>query len=552
MKRNILTIAVAVISCTLYAQTDSLRTVVNVNNEYNPVHIKVNKKNFTPTISSQGNVTAPEYKFTTDAIPYYGFVSERNTKEMLPGQENLDNGYLRLGYGLTNEIDAKATYGIDLTGRDNLKVSASMKGFNDELKGLHNNWDSRMYHTGAGIGYTHAFNKLLLGVDGNFNNRVFNYQSAGFSQFVTDKQNIKNYSTRFRGVSTGSNQLGYNFNAGFNHNTRKYSTGLQESIAENSINAGAGIYYNVDTKEVKRVGIQAGADMYLYNKNLRDATFGYTDYCSINVDPYIDFDFSGWELHLGTTMNFITAGNAVFAIAPDIKLRKSFNNNVTFFAKATGRRTDNSFTKLDGRTPYWGFDKEVSKQLKPTYKILDAAVGSTITFEPLSIDAAAGYSYTKDDVIQVLDYLESNSQDAYIFSNFVQENMHNVFVSARLGYDYGGWLKASADARYDYWGCKDRNLLILKPIVTVNVNAEVKPLRNLTVNAGYNFTRYTKIENGSRTANKNDLNLRISYNIKSWLGVYIQGNNLLNNRYYEHAGYATRGARGLIGVTANF
>ena len=35
-------------------------------------------------------------------------------------------------------------------------------------------------------------------------------------------------------------------------------------------------------------------------------------------------------------MNLITANGAAFAIAPDIKLRKSFANNVSLFAKATG------------------------------------------------------------------------------------------------------------------------------------------------------------------------------------------------------------------------
>jgi outer membrane cobalamin receptor len=92
----------------------------------------------------------------------------------------------------------------------------------------------------------------------------------------------------------------------------------------------------------------------------------------------------------------------------------------------------------------------------------------------------------------------------------------------------------------------------MKPEITCNVNAELKFFGDLTVNAGYNFTQFTKSEEGKRVNFKNDVNLRLSYRITPRLGVYIQGHNLLNDNYYEYAGYETLGARGLLGVTANF
>ena len=552
MKRNILAIATFMLSCTLFAQTDSLRAVVNVSNEYNPVQIKVSKKSFTPTIDNRRRTTAPEYEFTKEAMPYHGFVSERDTKGLLPGQESLYNGYLRFGYGITNELDAKASYNLDITERDNLRASASMDGYNKELDGLYNKWDSRMYNSCVNLGYTHTFDRLWLNVAGDFNNRVFNYQNAGYSQYVTDKQNSKNYGLHVNGASTGVDGYGYRFNAAFTHNSRKYSTGIEEGIYENRINAGGGAWYDIGNSELRRVGILINADIFLYNKELRESTSGYDNYSSVDIDPYLDFNLGGWELRLGTRMNLVTANGAAFAIAPDIKLEKSFATNVSFFAKATGGRTDNNFSKLESITPYWGFDKEVSKQLKPTYKVLDAAVGSTITFEPLSIDLAAGYVYTKDDLLQKVELHKSFSRHAFIYSNFAQKNTHDAFFSARVGYDYGGWLKISGDARYDYWECDNHDLLVMKPEITLNLNAEVKPLRGLVVNAGYNFTRFTDGEEGARLVNKNDLNLRVSYNITPCLGAYLQGNNLLDKKYYEYAGYLTRGLHGVIGLTANF
>ncbi|MBR5829197.1 MAG: hypothetical protein IKY47_03965 [Bacteroidaceae bacterium] len=552
MKKNILAIAAIMLSCILHAQTDTLRAVVNVSNEYNPVQINVNKRNFTPTISTPTRTATPEYGFTTEAIPYKGFVSERATGELFPTQESPYNGYVRLGYGVTNELDLKASYGIDLTARDNIRFAGSMDGFKKELYGVFNEWDSRMYNSTADIGYTHTFNKLWLDIAGNFNNRVFNYQNAGFSQFVTDKQNSKNYGLHVKGASTALDGYGYSFNAAFTHNCRKYSTGVAEGIAESGINAGGGAWYKIGDSELRGVGILLNADVFLYNSTLRKSAYGYDNYCSVDIDPYLDFNFGGWDLRLGTRMNFVTANSAVFAISPDIRLRKAFNEYVAIFVKGTGGREDNNFSKLESLTPYWGFDKEVSRQLKPTYKVLDASAGTTITLEQLSIDLTAGYAFTKDDLLQQMELLETFSQHAFVYSNLAQENTHDAFITARVGYDYGGWLKLSGDARYDYWECDNHDLLVLNPELTFNFNAELKPLRGLTINAGYNYTRFTKGEEDTRLADKNDLSLRVSYNITSRLGAYIQGNNLLNKKYYQYAGYLTRGVHGVIGLTANF
>ena len=462
------------LSCALYAQTDSLRAVVNVSNEYNPVQINVNKRNFTPTISNHTQTGTPEYEFTTAAMPYRGFVSERYTQELLPGQEQPYNGYVRLGYGITNELDLKACYGMDITERDNIRFAASMDGFKKELDGMYNKWDSRMYNSAVDLGYTHTFNKLWLNVAGDFNNRVFNYQNAGSSQLVTDKQNSKNYGLRVKGASTAGDGYGYSFNSAFTHNSRKYSTGIADGIAENRINAGGGAWYDIDNSELRRVGIRIDADMFMYNGNLRNSTFGYDNYSSVDIDPYLDFVFGAWDLRLGTRMNIATANGSVFAIAPDIKLKSAIADNAILYVKATGGRTDNNFSHLENITPYWGFDNKVSRQLKPTYKVIDATAGSTMTFAPLSIDVAAGYVYTKDDLLQQVELLETISQHAFVYSNFAQKNTHDAFITARAGYDHGGWLKVAADVRYDYWECDNHDLLVLNPELTFNINAELR------------------------------------------------------------------------------
>ena len=178
-----------------------------------------------------------------------------------------------------------------------------------------------------------------------------------------------------------------------------------------------------------------------------------------------------------------------------------------------------------------------------------------MTIEPVSFDVYAGYAYTKDDVLQTMGYQQDPNSSVqafrFIYAGFAQQNTHNFFVGGRAGCDIGGWTSLSAEARYDKWGGADDNLLMMKPQITAEVNADFRVFEKLTFRLGYNFTRYTKGDS-VRYNCKNDLYARASYQIFDWLGAYIQGNNLLNCDYYEYAGYRARGARGSLGVTANF
>jgi hypothetical protein len=355
-----------------------------------------------------------------------------------------------------------------------------------------------------------------------------------------------NYHVGVGGISLSDGPFAYGFNAGYTRSERKYSSDMEQGINENVINVSGMLKYGIKNAELKELGLDIEVNTFLYNGVLRKG--GYGNYVSVGLAPYLDFNIMGWQLRLGTSMNIRSANGAVFAIAPDLRLKKDFSDNIQFYVSATGGRKDNSFAKMQSITPYWGYEQGTGMQLKPTYKVVDAKVGSTINVEPFMIEMTGGYAYTKDDLLQTMHV----SQNAFVYSNFAQQNTHNAHAFLRLGYDLGGWLNVSGDARYDFWTCDNKDLLVLNPEITCNVNAEARLFRNLTVNAGYNFTRYTKSAGGKRVSSRNDLNLKVAYQFTPWIGAYLQGDNLLNDTYYEAAGYYARGARGVIGVTVNF
>lgn len=536
------------LSAVSFAQKDSLRAVVNIESDYTPVTMSVNKINFSPDVIGNAARKPPAIFFSEASMPFDGFVSEKSTRELTHQATLPYEGYARLGYGVVNELDVKASYNFDITPRDNVNAYVAVDGYKRWLDGEIDDWKSRMYNTTIGMNYSHRFDYLKLDVDAGVDNMVFNYQDAGFNAGHTDKQNSTGARVGVRGESMLSGPFAYTFRAGYTYAGRKYSYDMEKGINENRILAGGSVLYKIENAELNEVGMDLELNTFLYNGVLRKSVNKYRDYLSLDIDPYLNFNISDWQLRLGTSMKIVTANGATFSIAPDVRLRKDFSDKIQFFAYATGGREDNSFARIQSITPYWGFDEECGKQLKPTYKVVDATVGSTITVEPLFIEMTAGYAYTKDDLLQTMEV----SGNSYIYSNLAQQNTHNAHLFARLGYDLGGWLNVSGDARYDYWDCDNEDLLVLKPEITCNLNAEARIFGDLTINAGYNFTRYTKSAKGKRVGLKNDLNLRIAYQITPRFGAYIQGDNLLNDKHYEYAGYYARGARGLIGLTANF
>ena len=551
MKKALLIISALALSGAMHAQSNNRDAVVNVENGYTPVVMEVGKMNFTPSTERNVEIQPAKAKFSKDGIVYNGFTSEKDIDDVLPKKEQPFPGYARLGFGVTNDIDAKVAYRLGVGKNGALNAYATFDGFKCNVGGLFDTWNSRFFNNAAGVGYTHNFSKLSLYVDGKFSNNVFNYQSTDMVTPLTNKQNSRNYMVAIGGVSNLPGAFSYKFNGDYEYVARSYTAGVNNGIGENRFGIGGSMGYDIYSEYVSNAGLDLHLDAYIYNSELRNEYKGYSNYLSIDANPHFNLTFGKWAVNIGANMNFITKGATVFAIVPNISTTSNLNEHISVYGNITGSRKSNSLAKLEKITPYWGIADGNASRLKPTYRIVDLNIGSRMSFKTLSADIHAGYAYTKDDLLQVVVPQTSNSF-SLIYSNFKQDNTHNIHVAARVGYNFRSWIRLSADARYDFWSCGNNDLLIMKPQVTANFNAEARVIEHLTLQLGYNYVHYTKSETRGRITDKHNLHARLSYQITKRFGAYIQGENLLNDRYYEFAGYETRGIRGSLGATVNF
>lgn len=533
-------------ACTVFAQKDSLKAVIEVENDYNPVVIKATKLNSTPLVETATENTPLDLMFSHKATLYNRFASERNVKEILPKQEACLPGYARLGYGNGNNIDAKAAYRISPSKNEQIGLLFSLNGFKTSADGYNEHkWDSRFFTTWVGGEYTRRFKNFTMNIGAEANNKVFNYQTIQ-PAITTDKQNNGSYGIRADMESHGMGAFSYKTNAAYTLRTKKYSNGDNNRINENHLELGGSIAYELPNEDLRRIGTDVSIDGFIYNDALKPQ-YGnkYDNYTLIGLNPFIDLRLDNWDIRLGAHADMLTANGAFIAFAPDCHIEGYMSRNLTLYVTATGGRKPVTFAMLDAMSPY-NYYMQGNEQYTPIYTVADITAGTRISFESATVNIYAGYSYTKDDMLPTV------SENGILFTGFEQHASRSIYIGGRFGYDHAGWLNLCADARYNNWNCTSSdNLLLYKPMITVALNAEARLSKGIYANIGYTFERYTKGEE-SRCDSMNELAARIRYQMSKQIGIFISGRNLLGSDYFAYPGYIAQGANVIGGISIGF
>ena len=551
MKRIILSLSGLLMCGILCAQEDKQNAVVNVENDYNPVMVPVKKKSIVPNKEKKDNKKPLELEFSKGSSPFHGFTSERDVKDLMPGQEDTYNGYARIGAGNANSIDLKAAYNMNIDKWSSFGVLASINGFNTNIDGLFEGtrWRSRMYGTIIDAGYTRKLKGFDLGITGGFDNQVFNYQLTNPTPFFTDKQNSTSMRVKADITSQLAGPFSYKAYAGIGYNNRSYSIGIGNNISEARMNIGGNVALELTSDIIRNIGADIDAGFYLYNSNLRNGADRYKNIMSFDFNPYTNILYNNWKIRAGLKLNFKSQGKTAVAFSPDITAEGMITDNIGLYAEIKGGRMYCGFEAMNMITPYWNYDATSSCQLEPTYKVVDILLSARFShFDPIKIETYGGYTYTKDDILQFV----GNMYYDFIYVNLAQHDTRNTFIGAKATYSIGGWFNLAGDLRFDSWHAKNKDLLIMKPFITMNISAEARPIKELVLRAGYNFTQYTKGKTVGRLDDKNDLYARASYHFNKKFSAYLQGNNLLDNGYYDYAGYEARGINCIVGATMNF
>lgn len=93
---------------------------------------------------------------------------------------------------------------------------------------------------------------------------------------------------------------------------------------------------------------------------------------------------------------------------------------------------------------------------------------------------------------------------------------------------------------------------MLKPACEFNFNATFKPVKELSINIGYDYIGREDVKELGTLSAVSDLYAGASYNVFKGVSVYARINNLMNKKYQYYLGYPTEGFNFIGGLSFSF
>lgn len=536
------------------AKNDSTlnRTVV-VEQEYNPDILDASKVNVLPKVE-EPVVSKKSIEYSTSVLPVTSFgtyqaIQPFTLKEQ---QANAKRGYVRIGYGNYGNIDGKLSYLFDLSPKDQLGVSAGIDGMKGKF--TLGNEKSRLhyYKSNAAINYLHRFDKVDFDLAGRWGLSNFNYHPDALvthQRFTSGdihagaKSTDETMPVQF---SAETNLMLYSRAHDVFYENGKY---VPKKTNETKVHTKANVSGAINDEQ--KVGVSFQMDNMFYTKTYHN------DYTSLLLNPYYELNNDNWKLHLGANVDFSLGFGTILQASPDIAIQYVFADSYVLYAKATGGRQLNDFRELERFCPY--ADIIASAEVHPiknTYEQINASVGIKASpYTGVRFHIFGGYQNLKDNLFQY-DPMWIPAQVAQIMIQ--EENTSNLYAGANLSYGFKDYFNLSAEGVYHHWNMKKNTegFFAFNPSFELKLNAEIRPIKPLLLNLGYQYTQREKLYKGERAESRlnpvNNLFAGATYDIYKGFSAFVKLDNILNKKYQYYYYYPAEGFNFLAGLSFSF
>jgi hypothetical protein len=139
----------------------------------------------------------------------------------------------------------------------------------------------------------------------------------------------------------------------------------------------------------------------------------------------------------------------------------------------------------------------------------------------------------------------------------VYDNINNLYFAADLRFSVGEKLRVGANLKFNNYTTNDQLQAWHLPSLTYSLSGQYSINQRATAQLGMDgmSRRYNTILYSGRQLEMKgfaDIHLRVDYKIKNLLRIWIQGSNLLNQKYQLWNGYSNFGLSVMGGISAGF
>jgi hypothetical protein len=250
-------------------------------------------------------------------------------------------------------------------------------------------------------------------------------------------------------------------------------------------------------------------------------------------------------------------GGSQFAFAPDLYGEYRVSQGYTAYLSIGGGRELNDFRTVNRFDPYAeypvyheGGKSEGFYAPRHTFTPLDAQIGFKATpLNELGVKLYGGYQRMQDKLFSVSMYDYTYGH----LCRLMQDDANRLYAGLSAQYAWKEFFTTHVECEWNKW---NSDLLdeysTLTPAMVFRWSANVRPIHKLDVGVSYLFEQRVKDAAGKRPDAVNNLGLTATYSIYDWLSIYLQGDNLLNQKYYQYLMTPAQGFNALIGAVLEF
>ncbi len=408
--------------------------------------------------------------------------------------------------------------------------------------------------------------ELISSIGGGYNR--FNYY--GYDSFADSIANVPDYQSPLD--DDYKKQAFTNFDVNLRYRTKEYiskwkydlQTNYQLFHNRNKLTEHT-IYTNV-MGDYRMESSSLGAKLEMYNifMGRPDSTPVYNfenaentkSYTVIKLNPYYTFEGKAGVMVIGIKGAFSIGQGRPGAITPDIYGNvKVIDQKLYIYAGVTGDFAVNNYRYITQLNPYISPDTRI----EDTYTPIDVYAGTKIKlFNQVNADFFIGYKIINNPYFFVNKSVDTAAASPY-YNTFdvVYEKDAGLFnAGLTLLYNWHDKLNFTFKSKYNSWSLSDD---IKKPWQTpaweIDFQTSYLVTDYLRLNLAYRFEagRYALINGNSVSMkNINDLSLGANYKLLSFMNIFLNLNNIINQEYANWYGYTAHRFNVMGGLSVSF
>jgi hypothetical protein len=465
------------------------------------------------------------------------------------------------------------------------RIMPPVKHFEPGLDTVYNPNYARM----GGGNYSHKLMELFVGsraADKWAYNASFQHLSADAANTNQDFSTNRAYLGGSRFYKTSSMDVRLNYTRDMNRFFAKDTFYEKDAALVKKIGQNVGFNILYDKKrDGSRPGIGAG---FMFNNFYNNLNQSETEFSGkLGWDASIkNVGTTGWVefTSLQFRQNFYTRQQYFIDATPRLSMKiKETGVDFTGGLNMTWVFTDSSSPlfylnpvilaekKLEGlkMKMYGGLDGGLRKNsIRRYFEMVPFTFDSiqiTNSYDQLRVYAGLKGSITNNSQFMVEFGNNTTSKMPLVVTNndsinslqIVYDNINNLYFAADMRFSIGEKLRVGANCKFNNYTTNDQLQAWHLPTFTYALSAQYYFNKNITAQTGmdgmssrYNTIQYT----GQQLKMKGftDIHLRVDYKVKNLVRIWIQGSNLLNQKYQQWYGYNNFGLTVMGGISAAF